>query len=185
MSWSQYHTEEQTPSINHGPDGTCSFPSTHHLPLTASSKPDLSKTHPKYLKSDTCFICIPSMWTSHFNPSSLFNTTLLLSALAFKALFLHTPTTHPTIAVRSFSDLPHKTKSSAYKRPDNLYSILSSRNLSSSPYPLLLLSSLHPYTHWRAKERQCNLVSHHCQFWNTHSHPLLLRHRLDYEHTFS
>ena len=47
--------------------------------------------------------------------------------------------------------LPHKNKSSAYKRASNPHS------LQSFPSPYSHLSSLHPYTHWRAKETCYNL----------------------------
>ena len=69
-------------------------------------------------------------------PIPLFSTiTLLLHALSFSPLLLHTSTNHPTITLRSSS------KSSAYKRLGN--PILQKAH--SPP------SSLHPYINWKAK----------------------------------
>ena len=63
----------------------------------ASSALDSSKTHPKYLNSDTCSTRIPSTQTSHSNPSSPPNTiTLLLSALTFKPPLLNASLSLPT-----------------------------------------------------------------------------------------
>ena len=60
-------------------------------------------------------------FSPHSNPSSQTNTTLLLYALTFKHL-LRTSTKCPTI-IRSSFDSPHKTKSSAYKRPRDFHSL--------------------------------------------------------------
>ena len=138
-----YHTQPQIPSMNQRPNGTYNPSPTRHLPTTpVSSVPDSSKTHPKYLNSDTCSSCIPSTQTSHFNPSSPpYTITLLLPALTFRSLFIHTLTKRPTIVLRSSSVSPHKTKASAYKRSGNLHS------LPSYPFPFSPLSSLHPYIH--------------------------------------
>ena len=88
---------------------------------SASSVPDSSKTHPKYLNSDTCSNHIPSTEISYSNPSSSPNTiTLLLPASTFRPFLLHTSTKSPTITLRFCSESPHKTKSSAYKRPSKM-----------------------------------------------------------------
>ena len=50
--------------------------------------------------------------------------------LTSKPLLQHTSKKHPTIALRYSSDSPHRTKSSAYKRPGNLQFLSFSRNLS-------------------------------------------------------
>ena len=105
------------------------LPLTTFLLYSAPSVPDSSKAHLKYLNAEMCSKQIPSTWTSHSNPSSPFSTiTLLLSTLSFSPL-LHTSANYPTIAPRSSSNLPHRTKSCAYKRPGNLHSPPSSRNL--------------------------------------------------------
>ena len=90
---------------------------------SALSVPNSFKTHPKYFHTETGSKRILSTQTSYSNPSSPFSTiTLLLSALTFRPLLLHTSTNRPTNALRSSSDSLHKTKSSAHKRPGNLHS---------------------------------------------------------------
>ena len=85
----------------------------------------------KYLKPTEIFLLLATsyiIWhhlymihkkhmTSHINPSSPLNTiTLLLSALIFKPLFLHSYSTkYPTITCISSSNSLHKTKSSAWE----------------------------------------------------------------------
>ena len=134
----------QTPNLNQRPNSTCNTPPTRLLPT--SSVPDSSKTHPRYLNSKPCFNLILSTQTSHYNLSSPFSTiTLVLPALSFRPLTLHPSTKHPTIALRSSSDSPHKNKLSAYNRSGNLHSF------PSSPSPSLSPSSLHPYIHLKSK----------------------------------
>ena len=124
----------QIPSINQKPNSTRYPPPTRYLPTA-------------FCNFLTCFIqnpsqifelwCIPSTRISYFNHSSLLNTiTLLLFAFIFRYLLpfrslLHTWTKCPTFTFRCSSDSPYKTKSSACKRPGNLHSLPSSRNLTS------------------------------------------------------
>ena len=119
------------------------------------SIPDLSKTHPKYLNSETCSKQIPFTWISYSNHSSPFSTiTLFLPPLNFSPLLLYTSTNYPTFILRSSSNTPHR--SFAYKRPGNLYSLPSSQNL----IPLLPI-----YIHWITKGT-----------WYTLPHPTILNH---------
>ena len=68
--------------------------------------------------------------TSHTDPYSLPNPIIfLLSALTFRSIFLHAPTKRVTITLRSSFVLSNKTRSSAYKRPNNLHSHPSSKSL--------------------------------------------------------
>ena len=67
------------------------LPLSAFLRHSASSEPDSSRTHPKYLSSDTCYSGIPSTRMAHSSPSSRFNTiTLLLPELTFRPSLLHT-----------------------------------------------------------------------------------------------
>ena len=109
---------------------TTPLPLASFLLHSTPSIPDSSKTHSKYLNSQTCSKQISCTWTSHSSRSSQFITiTLLLPALTFSPILLHTSTNRPTITIRSSSKSPHRTKSSAYKRSGNLYSLPSSTNL--------------------------------------------------------
>ena len=61
----------QTSSINQSPNSTCHPPPIRHLPTTLCLIiPNSSKTHPKYLNSETCSKSIPFTQTSHCNPFS-------------------------------------------------------------------------------------------------------------------
>ena len=101
------------------------LPNITFLQYSTIPVPDSSKTYPKYLNSDTYSNRAPSTWISHSNPSSKPNTiTLLLPALNFRSLSLTQHNKMPYHHLRSSSYSPHKTKSSAYKRPGNLHSLL-------------------------------------------------------------
>ena len=103
-----------------------------HSPPFYYIPPYLSKIHPRYLNSET---------HSHSTPYSLFNIiTLLLPALNFSPLLLHTWTNRPTIILRSSFYSPHRTKSSGYKRPGYLRSLASYRSLNLL-LPILIFTS--------------------------------------------
>ena len=118
---------------------TCNPPPIHHLPraLYLICTRFFQKTHPKYLNSDTCSNRIPSTQTSNSYPSSQPNNIT-------KSL---------TIALRSSSNSPHKTKTSAQKRSSNLHF------LPSSSSPISPLSSLYPYIHFSFS---FYIISHMC-----------------------
>ena len=80
--------------------------------------------------------------------SSLFSTiTLFLPGLTFSSLSLHTSANHPTIALRSSFYSPHRTNSSAYKKPGNLHSLPSSTNLTPLlPIPIFTSFTVSIYT---------------------------------------
>ena len=70
----------QTPRINQRPNSTWYLlPLPNVLLHYASSVPDSSKKHPKYLNSETCSKLISSTQTSHSNPSYPPNTITTIS----------------------------------------------------------------------------------------------------------
>ena len=113
---------------------------TTFLLHSAPSVSDSSKTCQKYLNSKTCSKRITSTRTSHSNHI----TTLLLPTLTFSPLLLHTSTNRHTINLSSSFDSPHRKKSSEYKRPGNLLSLSSSRNLTPLlPIPIVITASIY------------------------------------------
>ena len=121
------------------------------LPLAAfllhstSSVPDLSRAHPKYLNS-THVLATSYLRESHTPVPPLHSTSSPCFYLHWLSdLFPYTSTKLPTTALRSSSDLPHKTNSSPYKSPGNPNSLLS------FPSSFLPTSLLHPYMHLTGK----------------------------------
>ena len=80
----------------------------------------------------------------HTLHSLLSTISLLLLALIFISLFLHTSTNHSTIALRSSFDSPHRTKSSVHTSPGNFYSLPFSRNLAPLLPNLIFTSFITP-----------------------------------------
>ena len=137
--------------------------------------------------SSPMYVCINCPgWGWVFHPLCLNPFPFLHSSpLSFKPLFLHTLTKCFIITFRSFSDLPHKTKSSAYKRPviSTLFSPL--KNLH-PPHP-----PFHHCIHIHIEEpRGHDKTLSHTTFNSgtlsptfnseTLSHPLSFLHKLDY-----
>ena len=101
-----YTLQLQTFSINRDLTTPSTFLSfTTFQRHSASSVPDSYKAQAEYLNTNTYSSHIPSPQTSSSSP---FNAiTLLLFALAFRPLLLHTSVNRPTIAIGYFSYSPH------------------------------------------------------------------------------
>ena len=119
----------QTPNINQWPNSKWNPPPTHHLPTTLClilKRIRLRKPHTLTLPPHQQYY-------------------LSLTCIDFKTFFIYTSIRRPTVALRSSSGSPHKTKSSVYKRPGNLYSFPSSWNpIPLPPFPFST-PSLRPY----------------------------------------
>ena len=104
---------------------TCHFPITFRVIYTL-----LIITNPKYLSSETLFICLSSTIMLHTDLSSPPSTlTLLLSLFLFSPLYVHTSATRSVSIPRYSSNSPHNKGSYENKKAGNLQYLLSTENI--------------------------------------------------------